>query len=167
MAPDGSPEPMKSHEMTGPWEKVHVDLCGPFPTGESILGIIDANSRWPDIHIMKSTASDKIVDCLDKTFTTHGYPGIAVTDNAPDLTHRVLNKMERRLFCYISPRRPLAKIEVRDFNFKNCYVHRRHSSKKRKSPESLPLSACIFRKILPETEVPVIFVFLKNARFKK
>ena len=86
VAPDSSPEPMKSHEMTGPWEKVHVDLCGPFPTGESILGIIDANSRWPDIHIMKSTTSDKIVDCLDKTFTTHGYPGIVVTDNAPNLT---------------------------------------------------------------------------------
>ena len=81
-----SPEPMKSHEMTGPWEKVHVDLCGPFPTGESILGIIDANSRWPEIHIMKSTTSDSIVDCLDKTFTTHGYPSVVVTDNAPNLT---------------------------------------------------------------------------------
>ena len=80
------PEPMKSHTMTAPWEKVHVDLCGPFPTGESILGIIDANSRWPDIHIMKSTTSEKIVDCLDKTFTTHGYPSILVTDNAPNLT---------------------------------------------------------------------------------
>ena len=33
--------------------------------------------------------------------------------------------------------------------------------KKRKSPESLALSACIFRKKLPETELPIIFVFLK------
>ena len=81
-----SPEPMKSHEMTGPWEQVHVDLCGPFPSGESILGIIDANSRWPDVYIIKSTTSQKITDCLDRTFTTHGFPDMLVTDNAPNLT---------------------------------------------------------------------------------
>ena len=92
-----SPEPMKSHEMTGPWEKVHVDLCGPFPSGESILGIIDANSRWPDIHIMMSTTSEKIVDCLDKTFTTHGYPSVIVTDimhqTSPPCTVKIIVKL--------------------------------------------------------------------------
>lgn len=80
------PEPMKTHVMSGPWEKVHVDLCGPFPSGEYILGIVDANSRWPELHIIKSTTSDTIVDCLDRTFTTHGYPDTIITDNASNLT---------------------------------------------------------------------------------
>ena len=80
------PEPMKSHNMSNNWDKVHVDICGPYPTGESILGIIDANSRWPDLHVFKSTTSHVIVKSLDKTFATHGYPITLVTDNAPNLT---------------------------------------------------------------------------------
>ena len=36
---------------------MHTDLYGPMPTGESILGIIDYSSRWPEIHIIKSTTS--------------------------------------------------------------------------------------------------------------
>ena len=63
---------------------------------------------------------------------------------------------------YISPRRPLTEIEVQNFNYKNRYVHRTHSSKKRKSPETPALSACVFRKKLLETEVPVIFEFVSR-----
>ena len=85
MAPKGPPEPMKSFSMTSPWDKVHVDICGPFPDGHSVLEIIDASTRWPDIHLIKSTTSDTVVTCLEKTFTTHGYPGTMVTDNAPNL----------------------------------------------------------------------------------
>ena len=71
--------------MPNPWEKVHIDLYGPMPTGESILSIIDASSRWPEIHI-KSTTSATITNKLNKTFSTHGFPYEIVTDNAPNLT---------------------------------------------------------------------------------
>jgi hypothetical protein len=72
--------------MGNPWEKVHIDICGPFPTGDYILGIIDASTRWPDTHIIKSTNSKVITNCLDITFSTHGFPETIVTDNAPNLT---------------------------------------------------------------------------------
>ena len=72
--------------MLNPWEKVHIDLYGPMPTGESILGIIDASSRWPEIHIIKSTTSATITNKLNITFSTHGFPYEIVTDNAPNLT---------------------------------------------------------------------------------
>ena len=40
-----SPEPLKPTLMQNPWEKVNIDLYGPIPTDESILGIIDSSSR--------------------------------------------------------------------------------------------------------------------------
>ena len=88
MSAVSDPEPMRHTDMpmSKPWEKVHIDICGPFPTGANILGIIDASSRWPEIHIIRSTTSESIANCLEKTFTTHGYPLTIVTDNAPNLT---------------------------------------------------------------------------------
>ena len=50
------------------------------------MGIIDSSSRWPEIHLIRSTTSETIANCLEKTFTTHGYPLNIVTDNAPNLT---------------------------------------------------------------------------------
>ena len=72
--------------MPNPWEKVHIDLYGPMPTGESILGIKDASSRWLEIHIIKSTTSATITNKLNKTFSTHGFLYDIVTDNVPNLT---------------------------------------------------------------------------------
>ena len=83
---DSSPEPLKPTWMQNPWEKGHIDLYGLMPRGESILGIIDSSSRWPEIHIIKSTTSATIANTLNKTFTTHGFPYEIVTDNAPNLT---------------------------------------------------------------------------------
>lgn len=85
---DSKPAPMQFTDMpmSQPWEKVHIDFCGPFPSGDNILGIIDASSRWPEIHITRSTTSETVKNCLEKTFSTHGYPAEIVTDNAPNLT---------------------------------------------------------------------------------
>ena len=44
-------EPLVSSEMPDPWHTLHIDMYGPMPSGEFILGIIDASSRWPEIHI--------------------------------------------------------------------------------------------------------------------
>ena len=79
------PEPMTSFHMTAPWDRIHIDVCGPFPSGDYILGIIDASTRWPEIHIIRSTSSETIVRCMNKTFATHGFPSEIITDNAPNL----------------------------------------------------------------------------------
>ena len=67
-----------------PWEKVLIDLYGSIPTGESILGIIDSSSRWPEIQIIKST-STMITNMLNKAFKTDGFPHEIVRDNTPNL----------------------------------------------------------------------------------
>ena len=79
------PEPLIPTSMPDPWQKLHVDMYGPMPTGESILGIIDSCSRWAELHIIKSTTSSTIAARLHKTFTIHGFPEEIVTDNAPNL----------------------------------------------------------------------------------
>ena len=69
-----------------PWQAVHVDLCGPFPTGESVLVCEDACTRWPDAEIMKTTTTTAVVQKLDKIFATHGLPVQVTTDNGPQFT---------------------------------------------------------------------------------
>ena len=80
-----TPEPLLPNDMPNPWQKLHIDMYGPMPSGEHILGIIDACSRWIELHILKSTTSVVIAGKLHKTFTAHGFPEEIVTDNAPNL----------------------------------------------------------------------------------
>ena len=85
VSPASPPEPLLPSPMSNPWQKVHIDMYGPMPTGEGILGIIDSCSRWPELHIIRSTTSATITSKLNKTFTIHGFPEEIVTDNAPNL----------------------------------------------------------------------------------
>ena len=36
-----------------PWSSLHMDLCGPFPSGESVLVVIGAFSRFSEVEILK------------------------------------------------------------------------------------------------------------------
>jgi hypothetical protein len=58
MAPQATPEPLRSIAMPDkPGQDIHtyihIDLCGPFPTGESLLVCEDACTRWPEVIILK------------------------------------------------------------------------------------------------------------------
>ena len=46
MAPKAAPEPLRPTTMPNkPWQDIHINLCGPFPTGESLLVCEDACTR--------------------------------------------------------------------------------------------------------------------------
>ena len=66
-----------------PWHTVHVDFCGPFPTGEYLLVTIDAYSRFPEVEIVQSPAAKGTISKLDRIFATHGIPKILKSDNGP------------------------------------------------------------------------------------
>ena len=60
--PQPSPPPLIMTQMpTRPWSVVHADLCGPFPSGESLLVLVDSCSRWPEVFIMKSTTATAVI----------------------------------------------------------------------------------------------------------
>ncbi|CAB4006959.1 Transposon Tf2-9 poly, partial [Paramuricea clavata] len=81
------PQPKSPLIMTDmpskPWSVVYADFCGPFPTGETVLVVIDGYSRYVEVEIMKSTTTTAIVSRLKKIFARHGYPDELTSDNGP------------------------------------------------------------------------------------
>ena len=74
-----------------PWLSAAVDLCGPFPAGETLLILVDYYSRFPFVEILKSTTSSTIISKLFKIFSVHGLPETLTSDNGGQFTS---NEME-------------------------------------------------------------------------
>ena len=84
--PQPVPEPLHPSTMPSrPWETVHIDLCGLFPTGESLLVCVDTCSRWAEVAILHTITSKVIIHHLQKFFATHGLPEQVVSDNGSNL----------------------------------------------------------------------------------
>ena len=81
----GKAKPLPKVRMSelpdAPWKKVGMDLCGPFPSGESLLVIVDYYSRYPEVEILKSVTSEVIIQRLVRIFAIYGIPEEIVTDN--------------------------------------------------------------------------------------
>ena len=81
---ENHPEPLQMSTLPPePRHTLHVDFCGPFPTGEYILVTIDGHSRFPEVEIVQSTAAKRTISKLDRIFATHGIPKILKSDNGP------------------------------------------------------------------------------------
>ena len=63
------------------WSSVAVDLCCPFPTGETLLILVDYYSRFPIVEILKSKTSANIISKLFKIFSVPGLPEILTIEN--------------------------------------------------------------------------------------
>ena len=67
----------------GPWQRVCVDFCGPLPTGEYLLVIVDEYSRFPVVEIVHSTSVKTTITLLDKAFSQFGVHNVVKSDNGP------------------------------------------------------------------------------------
>ena len=65
-----------------PWTRVHADFAGPF-LGKMYLILIDAHSKWMEVHITSTATSAVTINKLKLTFSSLGLPEILVTDNGP------------------------------------------------------------------------------------
>ena len=65
------------------WDTVHINFCGPFPTGELLFVVIDAYSCFPEVEILISTSASATIPRLHRIFATHGLPHVIRSDNAP------------------------------------------------------------------------------------
>ena len=68
-----------------PWLRVHADYAGPFE-GKMLLILVDAHSKWIDVHITNSATSAVTMEKMRNSFATLGLPEILVTDNGPAFT---------------------------------------------------------------------------------
>lgn len=67
----------------GPWVQASTDFCGPVPTVENVLVVIDAYSKYPVAEIIKSTAAKGVLPAMERIFATHGIPETLKSDNGP------------------------------------------------------------------------------------
>ena len=67
---------------TRPWARIHLDFAGPF-LGQMFLILIDAHSKWIEVHPMTTITSMATIQKLRVTFAQLGVPETVVTDNGP------------------------------------------------------------------------------------
>ncbi|XP_037136291.1 uncharacterized protein K02A2.6-like [Syngnathus acus] len=113
-------QPLQMSELPqGPWEDVAVDFCGPFPSGDYLLVLIDEYSRFPFVEIMPSTSACKLIPVLDKIFSTVGIPKVVKSDNGPPFSSKDFSDFARYLGFHhrkITPYWPQANAAVERFN---------------------------------------------------
>ena len=78
-----------------PWSRVHMDYVGPYHGGMFFL-LVDAYSKWLEVHHMHSTTSTATISKLREIFATHGLPRSAVSDNGTNFTSEEFEEFMRR-----------------------------------------------------------------------
>ena len=78
-----------------PWTRIHIDYAGPF-MGKMFLLIIDAHSKWLDVHWVSSATTETTLEKLRTTFATHGLPEVLVSDNGSVFTSEDFKVFTRR-----------------------------------------------------------------------
>ena len=78
-----------------PWSRVHIDYAGPF-MGKMFLVIIDAHSKWMEVHKTASSSSTATIDLLRTTFATLGLPEVIVSDNTANFTSEEFSEFLKR-----------------------------------------------------------------------
>jgi len=68
-----------------PWSQLHVDYAGPL-LGRMFLIVVDAYSKWLDVHVMNTSTSQATIEKLHVTFANQGLPEVLVSDNASCFT---------------------------------------------------------------------------------
>lgn len=95
-----------------------MDFCGPFPTGEYLLVVMDDFSRFPEVEILHSTAAQSVIPRLDAIFARHGIPEKIRTDNGPPFNSELFDRWCRTIGMHhrkIMPYWPKANGEAERF----------------------------------------------------
>ena len=58
-------EPLRMTDLSDrPWQKVSMELCGPFPSGDYLLVVTDDDSRFPEVVFVRSTSVRALIPHL-------------------------------------------------------------------------------------------------------
>ena len=74
-----------------PWSRLHIDYAGPF-MNRMFLILIDAHSKWLEVHPVSSATSASTIETLREIFSIHGLPEVIVTDNGTCFTSAEFHK---------------------------------------------------------------------------
>ena len=111
--------PLRQNTMPAkPWERLYMNFCGPFPSGETLFVAIDSYSKFPEVEVMKSTTAPAVIKRLDRIFATHGLPQKIYSDNGPPFAgQEIANYMKERGIQHhcVAPLWPQANGEAEAF----------------------------------------------------
>ena len=113
-------EPLRMSDLPpGAWQNLSMDFCGPLPTGEYLMVVMDEYSRYPTVEIVKSVSANTVIPVLDKVLSTFGCCKIIKTDNgSPFNSHAFAKFAEYSGFkhYHITPHWPQANAQAEEFN---------------------------------------------------
>ena len=78
-----------------PWARIHADFAGPF-MGKQFLLMVDAHSKWLEVHIVPTTSSNAAISKMRTVFAAYGLPEILVTDNGSAFTSTEFSEFTTR-----------------------------------------------------------------------
>lgn len=77
-----------------PWQRIHADYFGPV-NGMMCLIIVDAYSKWIEVHTVTHANAESTVNKMRSTFATFGIPETVCTDNGTPFTSEEFQKFLR------------------------------------------------------------------------
>ena len=117
--PQNHIEPYKMSELPkAPWTEVSVDFCGPFPTREYLMVVVDEYTRYPIVEILKSVSHRCVIPWLDQSFSMFSIPEVVKTDNGPPFLSDQFRQFASYLGFHhrkITPHWPRANAEAERF----------------------------------------------------
>ncbi|KAJ1198807.1 hypothetical protein NDU88_002646 [Pleurodeles waltl] len=100
-----------------PWQRASADL-GNLPDGRHMLVVIDDFSKYPEVELLESTVTERVIPCLEKIMATHGIIQELRTDNGPPFSsHEFASYLASHAIQHrkITPRWPQANGEAERF----------------------------------------------------
>ena len=82
----------------GPWLHLSMDFCGPLPSGEYLMVLMDEYSRFPFVDIVCKTSADAVIPVVDKAFSLFAYPEVLKTDSGPPFQGAEWGKFLKKLW---------------------------------------------------------------------
>ena len=92
---EGWPKTVNSEELT-PYYTKRTELSVEDGCILVFLIVIDAYSKWLEVHCMKSTTSNATIEKLREIFATHGLPATLVSDNGSNFTSSEFEEFMKR-----------------------------------------------------------------------
>ena len=82
-------EPLQMTELPErPWQRISLDISGPYPSGEYCLIVADDYSRYPVVELVSTTSAAAVIPRLYKIFSMFGIPEECKSDNGPPFQSR-------------------------------------------------------------------------------
>ena len=98
--PTHQKEPLQMSPLPNrPWTELFAAFCGPFPSGDYLLVVIDDYTRYPVARTTISTSARAVIPIIDDIFSMFGVPDVMRTENGPPFKGHEFGQFAAYLFC--------------------------------------------------------------------